>query len=323
MTDNTPNSDFFDGVPDDDQSPQTVSDVDDMLDDMLAQPEPVEKAKNEDALPNIGMPTESKKSSRNPIILGCGLLVAAIALCCCLPVMVLGGGAVALTAISESNKVTETTEEVLPISDDGDVNLEVNNLVGSVNIQGRNVDEIQVDIKKEARAISESQARERLDDIQVDVRRDGNRYIIDVTGNNDSGLFDNLSVDLDITVPEDVNVVVNSDVGSIHLKDVRIVDNLDLSSDVGSIEFEGTISNPGTYQMYTSVGSIDVRVSNDSRFSVDARTNVGTIQNSLTLTDSDNTRDTVSSTLRGDYGGSNPQAILTLTSDVGSISLRD
>jgi len=280
-----------------------------------------EKLKNDPLAEKV---KNDARQKRNPLIAACGLLVLAVAcLCCMLPAGVMGFG-LAMGAAAESNRVTDSRTEILELSREGTVNLEVSNNVGTTSIRGANVDEIEVQIDLKATGITLSRAEETLQGFQVDVRRSGNRYIVEVENAAGGGFLSNAEAKIRITVPRELNIDAQTNVGLLSVREVEIVDTLNLQNNVGGIEFEGTIANAGSYNMQSNVGGVEVQVNKNSRFSLNAVTDVGGIDLLLTLQDLQQSRDGASENVSGVYGSdNNPAAQLNLRANVGGIEIRD
>lgn len=256
------------------------------------------------------------------IIWGCAAVTAlGVVMCCLFPLGILAGGA-ALAGIAESNEVTDTSTEVLAVESET-VNLEVTNEVGGITIRGDDeADEIEVEIIKRANGLSEQRARDLLDEIEVNVSRDGDQYIITVDQPDGGAFMENHSVDLRITVPDRLNMDVTGNVGTISVEDVEIINALTLSNDVGAIEFEGQIGPDGTHSITNDVGAIEIELTGESGFSLDAKADVGGIDNQLDLENREQpVSDGPGQTLAGQYGEGD--ASLTITSNVGGITLKD
>ncbi len=143
-----------------------------------------------------------------------------------------------------------------------------------------------------------------------------------ITAQPPSGPFS--SVDLDVTVPQGMNVEVDSISGSISANNVtgqvilaaqsgsisvensQLSGNSTLSSVSGSVHFDGSIAQNGTYNFSSSSGSVDVTLPASSSFHLDARSSSGTVNNEF------NTNDV----------GAQPRPALTIHSDSGSVDLQ-
>lgn len=278
------------------------------------------------AAPTYSTPRQTNSgmsSSTRTFMIGCfSCFALLICICCIVPMACFGIFAVG-AAIAESNEVTENSTEILEVVGDDTVNLEVVNSVGETSIRGEpGVRQIEIDITKRATGLQQSAAQEAVDNLDVQVRRQGSRYIIEVNNDGDDGLFIDPTVDLRITVPTEVNITATSDVGSITVRDIEIVSELELESSVGEIDFEGKIGPRGIHRVASDVGSIEIQVTNDSSFRLDASSDVGSVDVDLNLRNPNRNDDGVGGSVTGDYGQS-PDATLRVSTDVGSITLRD
>jgi|GEM_PF-4461620 len=283
-----------------------------------------EKPKNDQAddLPTYTNETpKPKRSARNPILIACGLFMGVIMMCCILPVILIGGGlAVAGAALDEVN---DEYIETLDIDDEDNVTLDININVGAVEINGRgDTDEIRVSVYREATAFNTDRAQELLDSIAVNIYRDGDRYVIESNTADDNGFMENSRVQLEIEVPETLNIVATSEVGAIDIDNVIIDNRLEVESNVGSFSFDGTIAGEGIYEIRANVGSVEMRFDDDSSFFIDVQTEVGAIDNGMDLQDVSMERNGPSNTLIGTYG-EDPESTLRIFSDVGAVELKD
>lgn len=267
----------------------------------------------------------TSRSSNRVFVWACASMVAVVVMCCCgVPTLVIGGGAF-LAGVANANEVSRRDTETLDIGE-GIVNLEVTNRVGETRIRGEeDLDEIEIEIVRRATGLTDSRAQNAFAQMTVEVRRDEDRYIIEVADYDDSlGFLEHRSIDLLITVPTHLNMTVTNNVGAMSVRDVEIVDALELINEVGSIEFTGKIGPEGTHRIKNNVGSVEVRVTGESSFRLDASANVGSVDSNLALRDEAATQEDVGNSLTGVYGeNADPAATLTITTDVGGIDLRD
>ena len=144
------------------------------------------------------------------------------------------------------------------------------------------------------------------------------------------------SVDFDITVPLTTDLQLRTDLGkiyvndvigqmaltsgagSIHATQVSLMGLASLKTDVGSINFSGSIEPRGTYKFESDAGSVTITLPEDASFHVDAKTDVGSVNTDFPLSGQPGTG---RNKLSGDVG-SPPYAVLTLKTDVGSINLK-
>ena len=137
--------------------------------------------------------------------------------------------------------------------------------------------------------------------------------------------FGENTVDLRITLPIEIaTLLVETNVGTLTGEGVIITKKLDLTNDVGSIEFYGTLTE-GSHTIKSNVGAVQVTLSRNSSVEIDAKSDVGdiTVDTDL-LTNQDKRSVGAGQTLTGTYGTDDPAAgTLSITSDVGSIEIRE
>jgi len=160
---------------------------------------------------------------------------------------------------------------------------------------------------------------------------------VDVVRLTTVNLFTSPSVDIDATVPSAANLhlktntggidvtgisgqmSLRSDTGSIAATQAVLAASSQLSTNTGTVTFDGAIGPQGSYQFVTDTGSVNVTLPGTPAFHVDASTNTGSVWTDFpglmvqhpSLT---------SSEMHADVG-STPQATLTLRTNTGSISL--
>ncbi len=170
--------------------------------------------------------------------------------------------------------------------------------------------------------------------VRYDQRAEDNT--ISVNSEHGWSVFGKNSVDYDITVPliADLRLRTDagkiyvsdligqmslvSDAGSIHATHVSLQGHSLLKTNVGSVNFSGSIDPQGAYKFETDAGSINVTLPEDASFHVDASTDVGSIKSDFPL----NGQPTVSRTRLSGNVGIPPYATLTLRTDLGSIKLK-
>ena len=170
--------------------------------------------------------------------------------------------------------------------------------------------------------------------VYYDQRSDDN--IITIKSAHGWRILGKNSVDFDITVPLTtdlqrrtdlgkiyVNDVIGqmsltSDAGSIHATQVSLMGRASLKTDVGSINFSGSIEPRGTYKFESDAGSINVTLPENASFHVDAKTDVGSVNTDFPVSG----QSSIGRNKLGGDVGSPPYAVLTLKTDVGSINLK-
>lgn len=178
-----------------------------------------------------------------------------------------------------------------------------------------------------------------LNDIQVSYAQNTttNSVTVNVDRVNTASFFAALSVDFDVTVPSaaalqlktntgsiDVSGVsgqmtLSSNTGSLQVSAGTVKGNTALLTNTGSVTFNGTIAESGTYTFTTNTGSVNVTLPSESVFHVDASTDTGSIDTNFPGVVVQH-RQVVGSDAHGDVGSS-PQATITLRTSTGSINL--
>ena len=143
-------------------------------------------------------------------------------------------------------------------------------------------------------------------------------------------------VDFNITVPNAANLNLKSNTGSIDVTGVtgqmslqsntgsitaeqdNLTSSSQLTTDTGSVTFNGTLTQNNSYVFSTNTGSVNVTLPPDSTFHVDAKTDTGSFHSDFPgLTPN---KQDVGNEVHGDVGNS-PNTTITLTTDTGSIDL--
>jgi Putative adhesin len=179
-----------------------------------------------------------------------------------------------------------------------------------------------------------------FNDVQVSYSQSSDAKTITVNVNRSTGFtfFNSPSVDFEVTVPantalqlktntgsievSDVSgqMTLGSDTGSVTMRDGALTSDSTLRSNTGSITFNGSIGKTGSYQFMTNTGSVNVTLPASSVFHVDATTNTGSITTDFSGVTVQHPNLT-SAAAHGDVGSS-PQATVTLSTNTGSINLR-
>lgn len=173
-------------------------------------------------------------------------------------------------------------------------------------------------------------------DLQVHYNQRAEDNTITVDSMHGWSIFGKNSVDYDITVPlitdldlktdvgkiyvSDVigQMMLMSDAGSIHATQVSLQGQSKLKTDVGSLNFSGSIDPHGAYKFVSDAGSVNITLPEDASFHVDASTDLGSINSDFQLSGQSRMS---RKKLNGNVGNP-PYATLTLKTDLGSINLK-
>lgn len=270
--------------------------------------------------------TDQLPRKRNPQARGCltAVLIAAV-LCCVVPAVIVAVVA-GLSAFARSNEVRLQSSETLEIVGEGTLHLEVINIVGKTEIHGADVRQIEIEIVRRAGGFSEDRARRVLENVKVEARRTEDGYLIEVEYGGERGIsdvFENAQVDLLITVPEKLNLTASTQVGGLNVRNVEIVDQLQLTNQTGEIKFSGRLGPQGKHSIENQTGNVEVELAEGSAFRLEATTAVGSIELAITLQASKITRDAAGRSAAGIYGSPEADASLSISTQVGSIKIHD
>jgi len=174
-----------------------------------------------------------------------------------------------------------------------------------------------------------------LNNVQINYSQNGSTVIVSANSSGTINLFNATSVDFTITVPSTTDLQINTNAGSITVNGISgkmslisnagsvgatqssLTGSSTFKTNAGSINFSGSIGSTGTYDFETNAGSIDMTLSGSANFHLNASTDAGSIDTNFPVTVN---RSAAGATASGDVGSSH-QAILTLKTNAGSITL--
>jgi hypothetical protein len=238
-------------------------------------------------------------------------------------------GTVSFNLTGYTNSVTETPRHFAVSATPTVV---INNDIGSINVQtggaGNNVT---------IQATKHAGLGNNVNDVQVSYTQnsEANTITVNVDRTTNANFFNSPSVDFDVTVPNnaalelktttgglDVSGVsgrmsLQSNTGSVDVRDGVLSSGSTLNSNTGSITFIGSISETGSYQFMTNTGSVNVTLPASSVFHIDANTDTGSITSDFPGVSVQHPNFT-GAVAHGNVGSS-PQATITLTTNTGSI----
>jgi hypothetical protein len=223
--------------------------------------------------------------------------------------------------------------------------LTMRNPAGTVTIRtGPQNDRIIVEATKEADSVFGRQAERLADQVDLQIEGEGSEARVEVDLPDASGVGF-ARVNLVITVPEEthLNVVneaghvqirgtegdirVRSEAGNLRIEDVTVSQSCDVMNTAGSITFEGQLPEPGAGDepwevvLRTEVGNIDFAVPVDSRFTLDAESEAGSVNAKFELDDpqSGSVRREAGEWLKGGVNGSQASPNVILRTETGNI----
>jgi DUF4097 and DUF4098 domain-containing protein YvlB len=126
---------------------------------------------------------------------------------------------------------------------------------GSITVQGNSTNSVDVQITRRGSGSSDADARADLDKVLVKTQQDGNTIRIKIErSDNHSG---NTGASVDIRLPKNANLDLNTSNGSISIEAVQ--GDVRLSSSNGNLEIHG---GQGAFNLNTSNGRIEVSAEN-------------------------------------------------------------
>lgn len=211
--------------------------------------------------------------------------------------------------------------------------------VGSLEIVAGDGNTVQVDATVKAFGVSDAEAQEMLSNLQLTATQAGSR--VEVVGRwNDADLFKGPTpqIDVRITVPQqtdfevdlgagtvevtdvDGNGDIKADVGQVTLRDLEIPETLTIESGVAEISYTGALNDGSAYRFTSDVGAIQLWLPEESRFAIDAASDLGAVVVEFDVV-GQSTRELTGAKVDGVVGGVSDTS-LYLRSDVGAIYVR-
>jgi hypothetical protein len=163
-------------------------------------------------------------------------------LCVTVPTLLVGAGGAILASVLDATS-SQTFSQTLDVDPGRVVSLVVDNPSGEVTIKHGQSDQIIVEYKKRAYALSKRAAENALDDATVKVDQSGDTVTITTDNQSSSVWAFTASVDLAITVPPQTLVDVTNDAGEIKvILPAQAYIMLDAETDTGGIDVVGLVS---------------------------------------------------------------------------------
>ena len=211
--------------------------------------------------------------------------------------------------------------------------LALENDVGSITIEGGDVTNCDVTATITAKASTEEKAKELAEQVKIELEQNGNTLMVKITKPRNKRRR-SISISFDITVPKRTALQVGSDVGEIRISNItekikartdvgkiscrEISGDIDLQADVGKVNviYSKAALAVCNVNIKTDVGSIDLTTPPDCSAAVQANTDVGSITTDIPLT----VKGKVGKNLQGTVGAG--EGKMYLKTDVGSIRIR-
>jgi len=241
---------------------------------------------------------------------------------------------------SEMEQATAEGQETVLLDSALPVLLDVRNGVGDITLRSGADDAVTVVYTLTAYADTTANAQREVAQMRVIVTQEDGRVQVNAVQPPPANPSRTNRVDLVITVPRMIDLVLRSAVGDIDVRGLRTPERLDVSTavgditlreieagprtivagDAGNVTFAGALADSGSASLTTEVGKIDVRLPQGTAAELDARTVVG----GISLRGLNTSRRSLSKTIPGatltaTLGEGGPA--LKLSANVGDISL--
>jgi DUF4097 and DUF4098 domain-containing protein YvlB len=164
-----------------------------------------------------------------------------------------------------------TTEESQTLDVDGPVNLQVIDDAGDVTVTGGEGEQVTVRVVKTASAFTQARAELDLQDIEYDIRQDGNDITLtyEVADHNTRDLD---TVDFIIAVPTDATVDVDAGLGAVGVSEVD--GDVTILNDFGEVTVENVA---GGIDVDTHSGKVDASSINAGGKNIELSSGFGTV----------------------------------------------
>lgn len=265
--------------------------------------------------------SESRTRSSTPLIIGLVAIVVLL-LCCCL---VVAGVAIAralpwpeINVFDLRVEATERIEKTFEVGTPATLVVDVN--VGDVVIRAGDGDKVRIYAVKHAWGGDRQQAEEYLGDFKVQIRQrtTGEVEIEAQAPRKLPPVRRAPMVDLEITVPREAKLDVVVNVGQLEVTGVR--GTFDLRASVGDVSLRD-VRFEADSQIVNGVGSIELRLPEDSVFAFSAESNVGSVSVGFPIRNEHSEDRLVGESIEGEIGRS-PTVYVELRTNTGDIRIR-
>jgi hypothetical protein len=239
-----------------------------------------------------------------------------------------------LTQTAVEQYLTHLEQEEFSLPYRARVKSTISNDIGTIHVRaGGTGSDVTIQVTKHTALLTDVNAT----DVRSTQNRTHNTMTVDVVRLTTINLFTSPSVAIDATVPGAANLHLQANTGGIDVTGISgqlslrsdtgtlaatqgvLAAGSQLSTNTGTVTFDGAIGPQGSYQFVTNTGSVNVTLPATPAFHVDVSTNTGSVWTDFpglmvqhpSLT---------SSEMHADVG-SMPQATLTLRTNTGSVSL--
>lgn len=205
--------------------------------------------------------------------------------------------------------------------------------IGNITVLGKDITDCNVTAQICVKAPTEQEAQEIADKIKIQLKQSGSTLTIKIERPHKKRNR-KISIDLNITIPTQTSLVLETDVGKINIENVagqinaetdvgtitceNISNDIELRTDVGAIKVIYSKNAPSVINadLSTDVGNINFTAPANLSATVHASVDVGSISTNLPLT----VTGMIGKTLNGTLGAG--KGALNFRTDVGSIKIK-
>ncbi len=211
----------------------------------------------------------------------------------------------------DEGKFTAVTVMEFDLKVKSGADIEIKNTIGSIDLKPGPNSRCSMKAVIRGKADTEEQAREKVNLISISTDSTDKKFFIKPV-KQDKDNWNNLNVDLYVSVPLGSKIDVSTSVGSIKLSNLK--GQIKSVTSVGSIK---AVNTSGDVQLTTSVGGIDFVVPKDFSARLRAKTDNGSIKSDVPL--EINKKNFIASEASGTFGDG--EGDIVLSTSVGSIKI--
>lgn len=158
------------------------------------------------------------------------------------------------TLINSTNREKAEKSESKTINAGGLNTLKINSSVGDIKISTHESEDAVIKLNISAKTASKEKSEQVIDDFTYSIEENSESIEIDTSFHSILAENINLSTNLEITLPENIeNIIISLNVGDISIKNIN--GKYEVKNNVGSINIE---NSKASYNLTTNVGEINV-----------------------------------------------------------------
>jgi hypothetical protein len=274
----------------------------------------------------LNAPTPAMRRGRNRLACFFLAMLTVIPLLCCCFFLMMVTLVANTTDNSERNRVTrqETYQVAQDSRGQGDpLTIEIENQVGVIAVYGEERDDILIEAEFTSGGPTVAVSQRNVEAMRVTTTPTEQGYRIEARHQASGQPLSNAAINLEIRIPQNANLQIVNEVGAIRVEDVMIPARLEITNDVGDLDFEGELAPGGNYSLITNVGDIEVDLDDPDGLQVEASSNTGEVNVDLDLRGRGEQADEVGGRITGAIGEGDPTGTLQVRTEVGNVALGD